>query len=86
MISMTRPLMPPAPRAGVFEDMERDDNTRGFERDETDRFHRLVRQLVVDGDRRAAYVGRTARRTLDEMMPGATTAPLLVLRAVGGAA
>ncbi|MEO3978068.1 hypothetical protein [Streptomyces sp. CAU 1734] len=31
------------------------------------RFHRLVRHLVADGDRRAARLGRQARRTLDEM-------------------
>ncbi|MFE3996544.1 hypothetical protein ACFXPW_33400 [Streptomyces goshikiensis] len=86
MISMTRGLAPPAaPRAGVFEDMERDDNRRGPERDETDQFHRLVRQLVLDGDRRAAYAGRAARRTLAAMAPGATTAPLLGLGASGGA-
>ncbi|MET9097149.1 hypothetical protein ABZX72_34295 [Streptomyces cyaneofuscatus] len=68
-----------APRAGLADDMTRDDNRRGFERDETDQFHQLVRQLVDDGDDRAASAGRRARRTLQEMAPGYTRQPVLTL-------
>lgn len=69
MHSMTRTTALPAPRGGLIKDMEDDDNRRGFERDETDAFHRLVQHLVADGDRRARLAGRPARRTLGEMMP-----------------
>lgn len=55
------------PKAGWIEDEEERDNQRGFERDETDRFHRLVRHLVADGDERAALAGRRAPRLLSEM-------------------
>ncbi|MER7832199.1 hypothetical protein [Streptomyces sp. NPDC095602] len=62
---MTRSLTPPA--AGIVDDTERDDDRRGYERDETDALHQLVRHLVADGDRRARLAGRRARRTLAEM-------------------
>ncbi|MFF9638811.1 hypothetical protein ACF1D2_30055 [Streptomyces bacillaris] len=68
-----------APRAGLADDMTRDDNRRGFERDETDQFHQLVRQLVNDGDDRAAAAGRRARRTLQEMDPDYIRQPVLTL-------
>lgn len=58
MHSMTRAVIPPAPRAGIVDDKERD---------ETDALHQLVRHLVADGDRRARLAGRRARRTLAEM-------------------
>jgi len=77
MPSMTRTIH--APSNGLYSDMEDDDNQRGPERDETDSFHQLVRHLVVEGDRRAVMTGRRARRTLEEMVPGATVPPLLVL-------
>ncbi|MFJ9703416.1 hypothetical protein [Streptomyces fradiae] len=67
MHSMTRAVIPPAPRAGIVDDKERDDNRRGYGRDETDALHQLVRHLVADGDRRARLAGRRARRTLAEM-------------------
>ncbi|GGS24551.1 hypothetical protein GCM10010284_66860 [Streptomyces rubiginosohelvolus] len=67
------------PRAGLADDMTRDDNRRGFERDETDTFQQLVQQLVVDGDDRAAAAGRRARRTLQEMYPGYERQPVLIL-------
>ncbi|MFI6125372.1 hypothetical protein ACIBCU_37620 [Streptomyces sp. NPDC051064] len=67
------------PRAGWLEDQERDDNQRGFERDETDQFHRLVDRLVDDGDTRARSAGRQARRTLAEMAPGYERQPVLLL-------
>ncbi|MFF3036391.1 hypothetical protein ACFVS7_35960 [Streptomyces rubiginosohelvolus] len=68
-----------APRAGLADDMTRDDNRRGFERDETDTFQQLVQQLVDDGDDRAAAAGRRARRTLQEMNPGYVRQPVLIL-------
>ncbi|MET9804663.1 hypothetical protein [Streptomyces sp. NPDC006368] len=74
---MTRTRSLPAVRAGIIDDIERDDNRRGFERDETDAFHRLVRHLVADGDRRAQHNGRRARRTLAEMAPGHAPLPML---------
>ncbi|MGW2089101.1 hypothetical protein [Streptomyces sp. NPDC001880] len=62
------------PRAGVADEIGREDdhsghNGSGYERDETDQYHRLVRQLVTDGDHRARSAGRRARRTLAEMAP-----------------
>ncbi|MDG9687723.1 hypothetical protein QC334_34205 [Streptomyces sp. DH18] len=72
-----------APRAGTIgdnirrEDDQSGDDGRGYERDETDRaFQRLVKQLVVDGDDRAAAAGRQARRTLKDMN-GKSLPPLL---------
>ncbi|MGQ4459607.1 hypothetical protein [[Kitasatospora] papulosa] len=68
------------PRAGWLEDQERDDNHRGFERDETDNaFRQLVHRLAVDGDARARSAGRQARRTLAEMDPGYDRQPVLLL-------
>ncbi|MFD7757892.1 hypothetical protein [Streptomyces sp. NPDC059757] len=74
------------PRAGTIDDIRREgdgggDDGRGYERDETDRFHRVVRQLVVEADDRARAAGRRARRTLAEMAPGYARQP--VLRLVG---
>ncbi|MEU0703379.1 hypothetical protein ACWFQ7_29300 [Streptomyces bacillaris] len=43
----------------------------------TDQHHRLVRQLVADGDRRARRAGRQAPRTLQEMAPGLDRQPVL---------
>lgn len=68
----------PAPTAGGgYGGWEDDDNQRGYERDETDQFNRLVQQLVADGDERAAVAGRGARRTLLEMDPGHDRQPVL---------
>ncbi|MFJ8855668.1 hypothetical protein [Streptomyces sp. NPDC102437] len=61
------------PNAGTIDD------SRGYERDETDAFHQLVRQLVSDGDHRARSAGRRARRTLAEMAPGYERQPVLLL-------
>ncbi|TXR91742.1 hypothetical protein EAO73_35750 [Streptomyces sp. col6] len=69
----------PLPRAGWLEDWEEQDNQRGPERDETDQFHRLIGDLVLDGDTRARAAGRRARRTLDEMQPGYDRQPILQL-------
>ncbi|MEE1735468.1 hypothetical protein PUR49_02815 [Streptomyces sp. BE147] len=68
----------PANRGG-YGGMEDDDNRRGPERDETDTdlFRQLVRQLVDEGDDRAAAAGRQARRTFAEMHPGTTRQPVL---------
>ncbi|MER5362452.1 hypothetical protein [Streptomyces sp. NPDC002785] len=68
-----------APRAGTIDDIRREDDAKGYERDETDRFNQLVRSLVIDGDRRAELGGRRARRTLAEMTPGYTRQPVLLL-------
>ncbi|MFJ7416366.1 hypothetical protein ACIQWZ_37035 [Streptomyces sp. NPDC098077] len=72
-----------APRAGVAEEIGRQDDRsgddgRGYERDETDRpFRDLVEQLLADGDDRAATAGRRACRTLAEMATGRTRQPVL---------
>ncbi|MFI5905430.1 hypothetical protein [Streptomyces cyaneofuscatus] len=71
-----------APRAGVAEEIGRQDDRsgddgRGYEREGTDRFHQVVRNLVSDGDRRADAAGRRVRRTLAEMAPGRTRQPVL---------
>ncbi|WP_331740578.1 hypothetical protein OG323_37815 (plasmid) [Streptomyces cyaneofuscatus] len=71
------------PRAGVVadeigrQDYQSGDDGRGYERDETDRFHQVVRHLVSDGDRRADAAGRQVRRTFAEMAPGQTRQPVL---------
>ncbi|MFD3641484.1 hypothetical protein [Streptomyces griseus] len=68
----------PSPTAGGgYGGMEEDDNAKGFERDETDQFHQVVRRLTDQGDRRAAVAGRRARRTLAEMAPGQSRQPVL---------
>lgn len=78
MTSMTSTFT--GPRAGLADDMERDDTRRGFERDETDTaFRQLVHRLVLDGDDRARSAGRQARRTLAEMDPGYQRQPVLLL-------
>lgn len=61
------------PRAGLIGDMTEDDDGRGFERDETDTFHRLVQRLVDHGDAQAQTAGRHARRTYADMVPGPYT-------------
>ncbi|MFE5596287.1 hypothetical protein [Streptomyces sp. NPDC056549] len=50
-----------------MDDIEREDDKKGFEPDDLTAFHQFVRSLVVDGDRRAANSGRRARRTLADM-------------------
>ncbi|MCT6782060.1 hypothetical protein LXH09_36135 [Streptomyces sp. CS7] len=75
---MTRTIA--APSSGIYDDMIEDDNKRGPERDEADRaFRELVKQLVDDGDTRAAVAGRRVRRTLQEMAPGYVRQPVLIL-------
>ncbi|MGW3060623.1 hypothetical protein ACWC98_32480 [Streptomyces goshikiensis] len=44
---MTRPAST-APSAGLYSDMEEEDNQEGPERDETDTFYQLVRPLMAD--------------------------------------
>ncbi|MDJ1645155.1 hypothetical protein [Streptomyces pakalii] len=44
-----------------------------------DRHHRLVQQLVDDGDQRAATAGRQVPRTVQEMAPGLERQPVLRL-------
>ena len=72
-------VAPLAPRAGVIDDIRREDDRKGYERDETDTFHQLVDHLVDDGDTRARTAGRRARRTLAEMAPGYARQPVLLL-------
>ncbi|MFD7761868.1 hypothetical protein [Streptomyces microflavus] len=72
------------PRAGVAEEIGRQDDQsgddgRGYERDETERFHQIVRHLMDDGDQRANAAGRRARRTLAQMAPGTTQQPVLLM-------
>ncbi|MEV0449825.1 hypothetical protein [Streptomyces sp. NPDC050600] len=57
-------------RAGIVDDIESEDNSKGYEPDDLAVFHQLVRHLVHDGDQRAAAASRRARRTLAEMVPG----------------
>ncbi|WP_369491955.1 hypothetical protein [Streptomyces sp. BF23-30] len=64
-LSMTRGV--PRPKAGIIDDIEREDNKKGFEPDDLTAFHQLVRHLTADGDRRAARASRKARGTLAEM-------------------
>ncbi|MEU2462349.1 hypothetical protein ABZ604_32810 [Streptomyces sp. NPDC012473] len=67
------------PWAGKIDDIRREDDQRGYERDETDQFHQFVDRLVADGDTRARSAGRQARRTLAEMVPGCKRQPVLLL-------
>ncbi|MGW1438691.1 hypothetical protein ACWD7M_26040 [Streptomyces griseus] len=72
------------PRAGVADDIGREDDRgghdgRGYERDETDRFHQLVRQLTAEGDGLAVAAGRQARRTHAQMAPGTLRQPVLLM-------
>ncbi|MEW1551879.1 hypothetical protein [Streptomyces tsukubensis] len=57
----------PQPQAGPIEDIEREDDAKGYEPEELVDLHRLVAHLRLDGDRRAACAGRQARRTLAQM-------------------
>ena len=70
------------PRAGEIDEIGREDdrsghNGSGYERDETDQYHRLIDRLVAVGDRRAWAAGRHTRRTLAEMAPGHERQPVL---------
>ncbi|MGY4966611.1 hypothetical protein [Streptomyces sp. 900105245] len=64
-LSMTRAV--PRPSAGIIDDIEREDNKKGFEPDDLAAFHQLVRHLTADGDRRAASAGHRERHKLAEM-------------------
>ncbi|WP_199845329.1 hypothetical protein [Streptomyces sp. MMG1522] len=69
------------PRAGVADDIRREDDRgghdgRGYERDESDRFHQLARQLTAEGDGLAAAAGRQA---FAQMAPGTTRQPVLLM-------
>ncbi|MFE2879616.1 hypothetical protein ACFXG6_33425 [Streptomyces roseus] len=48
MLDMIARPLPAAPSNGLYSDMEEEDNQRGPERDETDRFYQLVRPLMAD--------------------------------------
>ncbi|MER7316508.1 MULTISPECIES: hypothetical protein [Streptomyces] len=68
-----------SPHAGPIEDIEREDDRKGYEPEEVAQHHKLVARLVVDGDARAKAAGRRARRTLADMMPGYKRQPVLRL-------
>ncbi|MFI8200459.1 WhiB family transcriptional regulator [Streptomyces sp. NPDC085942] len=74
----TGPVPAPA-AAGGYGGWEDEDNQRGYERDETDQYHRLVRRLTDHGDGLAAAAGRRARRTFAEMAPGQSRQPVLLM-------
>ncbi|MFG2878840.1 hypothetical protein ACGFYU_28210 [Streptomyces sp. NPDC048337] len=67
------------PRAGKIDDIRREDDSRGYERDETDSLHQLGTLLLTMAERDDARIpeGRRARRTLAEMAPGYVRPPLL---------
>ncbi|WP_331718849.1 hypothetical protein OG851_43250 (plasmid) [Streptomyces sp. NBC_00161] len=48
MLDMIARPLPAAPSNGLYSDMEEEDNQKGPERDETDRFYQLVRALMAD--------------------------------------
>ncbi|WP_073921011.1 hypothetical protein [Streptomyces sp. CB00455] len=67
------------PRAGKIDDIRREEEDRGYERDETDSFHQVGTLLLAMAKRDDARIpdGRRARRTLAEMAPGYIRPPLL---------
>ncbi|MFD3720119.1 hypothetical protein [Streptomyces sp. NPDC058674] len=66
-------------RAGKIDDIRREDDSRGYERDETDSLHQVGTLLLTMAERDDARIpdGRRARRTLAEMAPGYIRPPLL---------
>ncbi|MER6393937.1 hypothetical protein ABT236_36495 [Streptomyces sp. NPDC001523] len=67
------------PRAGKIDDIRREEEDRGYERDETDSLHQVGSLLLTmaEGDDARIPEGRRARRTLAEMAPGYVRPPLL---------
>ncbi|MFB7260638.1 hypothetical protein ACFCXH_00485 [Streptomyces nojiriensis] len=67
------------PHAGKIDDIRREDDFRGYERDETDSLHQVGTLLLTMAERDDARIpeGRRARRTLAEMAPGYVRPPLL---------
>ncbi|MGW6870636.1 hypothetical protein [Streptomyces sp. NPDC054901] len=67
------------PRAGKIDDIRREEEDRGYERDETDSLHQVGTLLLTMAERDDARIpdGRRARRTLAEMVPGYIRPPLL---------
>ncbi|MCX5078803.1 hypothetical protein OHA84_37750 (plasmid) [Streptomyces sp. NBC_00513] len=67
------------PRAGKVDDIRREDDSRGYERDETDSLHQVGTLLLTmaEGDDARIPEGRRARRTLAEMAPGYIRPPVL---------
>ncbi|MER5966838.1 hypothetical protein [Streptomyces sp. NPDC002057] len=70
-----------APRTGIVDDIEREDDTKGYEPEA--RFHQLVKHLVADGDHRARKAGHPARRTLGQMHPGHQRPEFLTMTGAG---
>lgn len=66
------------PRAGKIDDIRREDDSKGLERDD-DAYHQLGQALLAMADTEDARIpaGRRARRTLTEMAPGYIRPPLL---------
>ncbi|MFB6515647.1 hypothetical protein ACFCW4_38810 [Streptomyces virginiae] len=67
------------PRAGKIDDIRREDDSRGYERDETDSLHQFGTLLLAMAEQDDARIpeGRGARRTLAELAPGYIRPPLL---------
>ncbi|WP_392900806.1 hypothetical protein [Streptomyces sp. LN699] len=67
------------PRAGTIDDIRREDEDRGYERDESDSLHQVGTLLLAmaEGDDARIPEGRRARRTLAEMAPGYIRPPVL---------
>ncbi|MDX3538068.1 hypothetical protein PV721_27695 [Streptomyces sp. MB09-01] len=66
------------PRAGKIDDIRREDDNKGLERDD-DAYHQLGQALLAMADTDDARIPaeRRARRTLTEMAPGYIRPPLL---------
>ncbi|MGW7318310.1 hypothetical protein [Streptomyces sp. NPDC054865] len=67
------------PRAGKIDDIRREEEDRGYERDETDSLHQVGTLLLTMAEQDDTRIpeGRKARRSLAEMAPGYTRPPVL---------
>ncbi|MFC0602262.1 hypothetical protein [Streptomyces palmae] len=62
-------LMMTRPTNGVIDDIEREDDQRGYETEPEAALGDLLRRLVREGDAKAARAGRRTPRILAEMQP-----------------
>ncbi|WP_327372309.1 hypothetical protein [Streptomyces sp. NBC_01217] len=72
-----------SPNAGKIDDIRREDDDRGYERDETDQFQRLGTLLLRETDARIP-TGRRAPRTLPEMRARINIAANQACQSCGG--